>query len=705
MLRSNANPAMDMFNVDNPIALERYLGREQYGDWPLAYGPDFTGQAPVVPGKEVYTKSNDKYVPAGKTAHSDWSNAPGAHIFPRMWDAGNDRSQHDVYRAYGGLEDGESPTLAHNVRYFATYQAGWMYMRYFMWNFAGKQNDLQGYGNIRDSNWISGIPFVDNVMYGPQKNLPDSIRVNNKAHNEFYLIPLVLGLAGMVFQYRQNKPGFIVNLLLFFFTGLAIVVYLNQAGLQPRERDYSFVGSFYAFAAWIGLGSIWVSRQLARVLKPGHAPFASAFLCMATPVIMAQQGWDDHDRSKKTLARDMAKNYLESCPKNAILFSFEDNDTYPLWYAQEVEGIRPDVRVMVNTLSGTDWYLNQLRYKVNESAPFDVIFTKDQTLGNKREVLYYSKLPGFDQEQYYDLYQTLKNVVASDDPRFTTTAEDGETYHLLPMRKFKVPVDVEAVRKSGLVNSADSVVSELKLDLSAKNYLLRNDLTMLSIIATSNFERPVCFTSNSSLRELGLDKYARLEGLIYRLVPVENSEVDNERSYRHVMNQFEYGNTGKNNVYLDEDNRRRLNIMKLAHAQLAISLVNAGKSEQAGEVLHKFDSNVSSDNLPYGMTSNRGNQHNAISAEFLRAAYLSGDLTLAKKISVDLKKDLQQQLSYYRLMGDEYLPEEQLAQMAYESMQGKFTNLANSQLSFVNDIVSSYQLLRQLDNWEKGMRN
>jgi hypothetical protein len=700
MLRSNANPSMDMFNVDNPIALEGYLGREQYGDWPIIYGPDFTEHAPVIPGKETYTKRDKQYVSAGRPGKSDWSGAPGAHLFPRMWDAGNDRNQHNVYRNYAGLEEGETPTLASNIKYFASYQAGWMYMRYFMWNFAGKQNDLQGYGNIRDSNWISGIPFVDNVMYGPQKNLPDSIRLENKAHNELFMLPLALGLAGMFFQYKKNRQQFLVNLLLFFFTGLAIVIYINQAGLQPRERDYSFVGSFYAFAVWIGLGSLLVSKQIARFIKPVNAAYVGIALSMTIPVLMAEQEWDDHDRSRKTLARDMAKDYLESCPKNAILFSFEDNDTYPLWYAQEVEGIRPDVRVMVNTLTGTDWYLNQLRYKINESAPFDVIFTKEQTQGNKREVLYYSKLPGFDQDKYYDLYSTLKNVVASDDPRYTGTSEDGETYHLLPMRKFSVPVNSDAVKKNGLVNAGDSIVNELKLDLSGKNYLLRNELTMLSIIATSNFERPVCFTSSSQLGELGLDKYARLEGLVYRLVPVENPEVDNERSYKHIIKQFEYGNTDKVDVYLDEDNRRRLNIIKLAHAQLAISLANAGKKDRAKEVLNRFETRVKSSNLPHGMTSNRGNQHNAISSEFLRAAYLSGDLLLAKKISGELKKDLRQQLNYYRLLGDEDLQDEQLAQYAYQQMQGKPADLADKQLSFVNDILSSFQLLRQLESWE-----
>ncbi|RYY15510.1 MAG: DUF2723 domain-containing protein, partial [Chitinophagaceae bacterium] len=251
MIRSNANTAMDMFNVDNPMALEGYLGRQQYGDWPVMYGPDFTERAPYKTNGDLYAKAASRYEAVGKVSGEDWSAAPGAHLFPRMWDNRNDRNQQAIYRTYAGLEAEETPTMAHNIKYFTTYQVGWMYMRYFMWNFAGKQNDLQGYGNVRDSNWISGVPFIDNVMYGSQDQLPDSIRKNNKAHNTLFMLPLALGLAGMVFQYKKNRQQFLVNSLLFFFTGLAIVIYLNQSGTQPRERDYAFVGSFYAFAIWI----------------------------------------------------------------------------------------------------------------------------------------------------------------------------------------------------------------------------------------------------------------------------------------------------------------------------------------------------------------------------------------------------------------------------------------------------------------------
>ncbi|MET0299430.1 MAG: DUF2723 domain-containing protein, partial [Flavitalea sp.] len=256
LLRSNADTAVDMFNVDSPQSLAGYLGRQDYGDWPIAYGPDFTDHAPVVSGGDKMVKGKDKYEAAGKVSIQNWGGAPSSHLFPRMWDANTDRNQVGIYQNFSGLGDGDNPTLAHNVKFFANYQAGWMYMRYFMWNFAGKQNDVQGFGNVRDSNWISGVPFVDNVLYGDQSTLPDSIHKENKAYNRLFMLPLALGIAGMIFQYKRNRRNFIVNGLLFFFTGLAIVVYLNQSGQQPRERDYAFVGSFYSFAAWIGLGAL-----------------------------------------------------------------------------------------------------------------------------------------------------------------------------------------------------------------------------------------------------------------------------------------------------------------------------------------------------------------------------------------------------------------------------------------------------------------
>lgn len=701
MIRSNADPAVDIFNVDNPVSLAGYLGREQYGDWPIVYGPDFTDAAPYTDGTPLYMRTKDRYVPAGKLLQQDWAAAPSAHLFPRMWDNDDSRRQAACYRDFTGLDEGEAPTMGDNLKYFARYQTGWMYMRYFMWNFAGRQNDVQGFGNPRDSNWISGISLVDNALYGNQQAMPDSVRTNNKAYNRLFMLPLMLGIAGIFFQYRRGRKDFLVNLLLFFFTGLAIVIYLNQSGYQPRERDYAYVGSFYAFAVWIGLGVLGAKEALQKLIKSPLAAYAAAALCfLAVPVLMARQEWDDHGRSHKTLARDLARNYLESCPPNAILFTFEDNDTYPLWYAQEVEGIRPDVRVVITTLLGTDWLMDQLRYKVNKSAPVNMLFTKEQVAGDRLGAIYYNALPGYDKDKYYDLYSTLKNVVASDDPKNTLPLENGDFVHIFPTRKFSVPVDVSAAQSNGAVNVGDKVVNQLQLDITG-NHIFKGDLAMLAIIAGNNWKRPICFTNDQSTDNLGLQKYLRREGMTYRLVPVENAAVNNAVAYRNIMQKFTYGNAIHRGVYFDEENRHRLNTIRLAHADVALSLAGADSRQQAIQVLRQYDKNVREDVLPYGMTSGRGNQHNAISTRFLQACYMAGDKELAKKVHDSVKKDLMQQMSYYRSLGDEKMNDEELVNNAYLIYQGKGGYLSNRQLSFAGDILSCYQLLHQLDELEK----
>jgi hypothetical protein len=710
MIRSNADPGVDMYNVDNPVSLAGYLSRDQYGDWPILYGPDFEDQAPRVDAGPLYVKGKEKYEVAGKIYGQDWSNTPSSHFFPRMWDGGNDRGQVDCYRAFAGMSDQDVPNMADNIKYFISYQNGEMFLRYFGWNFSGKQNDLQGFGNSRDGNVITGIPFIDNFFYGDQSRMPDTIHKDNKSYNRMFLLPVILGLIGLFLQLNRDRRGFLVTLLLFFFTGFAIVIYLNQAGFQPRERDYAFSGACYAFAIWIGLGVIRVAEWFATYAFKGKASlanYAAAGLCfLAVPVLMGDQEWDDHDRSKKTLARDIGKDYLESCPPNALLFSFGDNDTYPLWFAQEVEGIRPDVRVMNYSLLGTDWYINQLRYKVNQSAPFDVLFTPEQIQGNTRDAVPISPIPGFDQSKYYDAYDMFKNVVGSDDPKYTQQGEDGTVYNFLPVHHLSVPVDVNLVRSNGTVNADDSVASELHIDIGPKkNYLFKNELAVLAIIAANKWQRPICFNSTYEVEDLGLAKYIRQDGLAGTLVPVEApassyGSYNNDVAYRNMMTKFAYGNAITPGVYYDEENRRHLNTLRAAHAQLALSLIDAGKKDSARKLLQHFDDNVLESNFPYGMTSNRGNQHNRISMSFLLACYESGDMTLAAKVAGSLKKDLTQQLRYYNSLGDSQ-PNEQLAVNAQMAAQGKGGNLNDRQIGYTQDILSSFQMLRQLDDWYK----
>jgi len=408
-----------MYNVDNPVNLTGYLSREQYGDWPILYGQDFTAEIQEYDVKETYIKSGDRYEKNGRK--TSYVYAPGdKHFFPRMWDQSNDQGHADYYANWAGIGKDQQgnyerkPTMAENIGFFASYQVNWMYWRYFMWNFAGKQNDIQGInmGNVRDGNWKTGIGFYDNLRLGDQSKLPDTLK-NNKANNNLYALPLILGLLGVFYQIKKDGRDALVVGLLFFFTGLAIVLYLNQAGNQPRERDYAFVGSFYAFAFWIGLGVLSVREMLLPAVKNlRNAGFIAGAICLVlvpfimakVPFIMAKEEWDDHDRSNKRLASDLAKDYLNSCAKNAIVISFGDNDTYPLWYAQEVEGVRPDIRVINSSLLGTDWYINQLRYKLNESDPIDPLWTAQQIEGPTRDAIINAPKPGVSAADFMDLY-------------------------------------------------------------------------------------------------------------------------------------------------------------------------------------------------------------------------------------------------------------------------------------------------------------
>jgi hypothetical protein len=467
------------------------------------------------------------------------------------------------------------------------------------------------------------------------------------------MLPLILGIMGFIYQLTKTKKDFLVTALLFFFTGFAIVLYLNQQSQQPRERDYAYVGSFYAFAIWIGLGVLQIIAWGRNFMNPRVAAISVSLLCLGVPALMAQQEWDDHDRSNKTLPLDMARNYLESCPPNAILFSFGDNDTYPLWYAQEVEGIRPDVRVVVNSLLGSDWYMRELRYKVNNSEKFDVIFSEEQVAGNKLNYVLYSPLNNNAEKNYQNLDSVLRYVVGDQTGKYSRPTEGGPM-NIFSTHKFKVPVNKANAIAAGIAKSTDSIADELLIDLNPqRNYIVKNELAMYAIIATSQFKRPICFTSPQELTELGLDKYVRLRGMAYELVPfkVENP-VNTEAAYNTMMTKFAFGNAKNPNVYFDEENRRHLNSLRMAVAQVAFSLIVEGKQDKAKKLLRKLDSETNEKSLPYGMTSTRGgNQDNRIASEVLRACYAAGDFELAKKIAKSISTDVNQQLSYYNSLG------------------------------------------------------
>ncbi|MFZ9214118.1 MAG: DUF2723 domain-containing protein [Sediminibacterium sp.] len=686
MIRSSANPSVDMYNVDNPISLVGYLGREQYGDFPLLYGQKFNARPIDVKNTGMrYQKSTDKYIELGEDRKYVFA-AEDKMVFPRVWDLSNDQNHADYYAYFLGinrLQDGtyeRSPNQVDNVKYFFQYQLNWMYFRYFMWNFAGKQNDNQGLfaGNVRDGNWITGIAPIDELLYGDQSAMPDSLK-NNKAHNKLFALPFILGLLGMYFHYKKKKSDFGVNFLMFFFTGFAIVLYLNQAGYQPRERDYAYVGSFYAFAVWIGLGVLMVKELLSKSINQTTAAGVATVVCLlAVPALMASEEWDDHDRSNKVIARDLAKDYLESCAPNAILFTFGDNDTYPLWYAQEVEGIRKDIRVINYSLLGIDWYINQVRYKVNESPAIDVIWSADQIEGSKRDYIEYKPNASMPDDKFYNLYDVMKNYVGKDNP---------DNDYSFPVKNVTVPVDVAAAIKNGTVNATDSVLSSMVFSLP-RNALMKNESAVLNIIAANNWKRPIYFTNAGA--ELRFDQYLLREGLSYRLSPVKNSKVNTDWMLDKLTNKFAFGNANKPGVYFDEENRRHLGGIRSAYAELAIDLAAKNRKEEARAVLNKVDKMMHESNFGYGLTS-RGNLHNRNSLLFLEACYLAGDQALIQKVSSAVKKDLQQQVNYYNTLSgmkaDNMAQEKQTAETYLQAL-GQMQTMYNPSVEIPGKLMS-----------------
>lgn len=726
LIRSNANPAIDMNNVDNPMSLVYYLGREQYGSAPLVYGPHFqaeyerdaTGNVVLKEGEMKYAKGEDAYIEMGRAQEPQYSSSD-KQLFPRTWSTAREQGHPDFYADWlnlGRTQDPqtgetryEDPTYGDNINWFITYQMGHMYWRYFMWNFAGKQNDLQGFGNKRDGNWLTGVGFIDNARLGDQSKMPQALQ-DNKANNKLFLIPFILGILGCVFHFLKDRRDWVVTFLLFFFTGLAIVLYLNQPGAQPRERDYAYVGSFYAFSIWIGLsviamvrmareredkttfkdvlvygslatfiimmlsnttttmGGAFISSLGATIMyalftgiayyairalsgKEGNLRMATVvafILAMSAPALMASAEWNDHDRSKKTLAPDLARNYLESCAPNAIIFTFGDNDTYPLWYAQEVEGVRPDIRIINTSLLGIDWYVNQLRYKVNESAPIDVIWSAEQLRG----VGYAMFRPQGAQDRYYPLYDVMKQVVGAQNPIST-----------FPVKRFSIPVNAEEVRKNGVVNPTDTVVSAMQIEIPEhRSYLTLDQLTILNIIAANNWKRPIYFTSPYT--ELGFGQFLRKDGLSYRLVPVQNSfpqqawiidqalrgssirDNNTDVMYNNLMNKFRFGGAGKEGVYFDEENRRHLLNIRSVYGEAAGNMADQGRKQEAINLLEKAEAGMSPENFPYAMPS-RINSHNQTALLYLEAAYKAGHSALAQRVSDAVRKDLQDQKAYY----------------------------------------------------------
>ncbi len=683
VIRSSANTPMDQNSPEDIFTLGTYLSRDQYGDSPLLWGPAYTSQVQFDPagnyckprvkeGAPIYQRK-EKASPNEKDSYfivrrkSDYVYAQNM-LFPRMWDSSHAQS----YESWtGGVEGtmvpydrcGEDvtvkmPTQLENLRFFLSYQCNFMYWRYFMWNFAGRQNDIQGYGEPEHGNWLTGIPFIDNLRLGNQDMMPDELK-NNKGHNVFYCLPLLLGLLGLFWQAYRGQEGirqFWVVFFLFFMTGLAIVLYLNQTPMQPRERDYAYAGSFYAFAIWCGLGVAAATDLLGRLKARGTAVAAAVSVaCLLVPVQMASQTWDDHDRSGRFTCRDFGSNYLMSMQDegNPIIFTNGDNDTFPLWYNQEVEGVRTDARVCNLSYLQTDWYIDQMCRPAYGSPSLPITWPRiDYCSGTneyvevdasaKQAVLeYYRENPEAARREFGEEPFEVRNVL----DKWVRNPD----LHVIPTDTLYITIDKEAVRKSGMMIPGDSIPDRMVISLKGKRSLYKSDLMMLEIIAGCNWTRPlyVAITvGQENFMNLG-DNFVQ-EGLANRITPFTTNadgakDFDTEKVMRNMLTRFRYGGLDRDGIYLDETVSRMCCTHRRLFSQLAIRLIQEDKKDKAREVLAFAEKALPEKNLPLNYISG--------GLDIARAYALLNDTVHAKKAISTLFRNSHQYLMWYCTLG------------------------------------------------------
>ena len=714
MIRSAANTPMDQNSPEDIFTLRTYLTREQYGDTPLIHGQTYASEAKMETkgGRQSHVikdegpvwaqiakhdpSEKDRYFVAmrkEKVVYADELNT----LFPRMYSR-EDRhiqgykSWADIKGKRVRIETPEGPkivikpTFIENLRFFFRYQVNFMYWRYFMWNFSGRQNDLQGNGEITNGNWITGIKFLDGLRLGPQDDLPDSI-VKNKGYNRFYMLPLLLGILGVFFQIYSGKKGvqgFWVTFLLFFMMGLAIVVYLNQKPYEPRERDYAYAGSFYAFAIWIGLGVAGFIRILTKYTKIPAVPaaIAGSILCLLIPVQMVSQTWNDHDRSKRFVCRDFGYNYLMTCEPNAIIFTMGDNDTFPLWYGQEVEGYRTDVRVCNLSYLQTDWYIDQMKRQAYESAPLPISWKKTDYVQGMHEGAYIIKQT----DQPWDITKAL-DWVKSDDLRTKRVRGIDVEIDNIRTDVLYLPIDSAAVVNSGTVKPENShwIEKNIFIDFGekknsngdiierSKGILTKPEMMVLDIISNNkDWSRPIYFaTTISPELHLRLDAYFRRDGMAHRLVPynVEKSgDANTDILYDNLMNKYRWGNLQEPGVYLDENSMRMARVFRIIFGKLGRDLIAEGKNEKAKEVLDYGLTVLPEYNVPYDYYSTK---------EIANTYYQLGETEKARKIYDVLIDNARKTLQWYS----------RFDARNYESILSDI----NQELIALGDMLTNYQ--------------
>ena len=748
VIRSVANTPMDQNSPEDIFTLGEYLGREQYGTRPLFYGPAYSSKV-ALDVEDGYCvprqKSTDtKYVRKEKTSPDEkdsYVELPGRveyeyaqnMLFPRMYSSAHtayykswqDITGYDVpYDQCGEMLMVNMPTQWDNIKFFFSYQLNFMYWRYFMWNFAGRQNDIQSSGEIEHGNWITGVPFIDNLQNGDQNMLPQELK-DNKGHNVFYCLPLILGIIGLFWQAWRGQKGiqqFWVVFFLFFMTGIAIVLYLNQTPGQPRERDYAYAGSFYAFAIWIGMGVAGIVHLLRNYMKEVPAAALTSAVCLLVPIQMASQTWDDHDRSGRYVARDFGQNYLMSLQEsgNPIIYTNGDNDTFPLWYNQETEGFRTDARTCNLSYLQTDWYIDQMKRPAYDSPALPITWDRTEYMEGQNE--YVPIRPDFKKQidkaykaaeeevlngknpealnniraQFGDNPYELKNIL-----KYWVRTKDGQA--VIPTDSIVVKIDKEAVRRSGMMIPealGDSIPDYMHISLkdekgNPKRALYKSELMMLEMLANANWERPIYMAITVGTdNQLNMREHFIQEGLTYRFTPFDTealgATIDSEKMYDNLMNKFKFGGIDKPGIYIDENTMRMCYTHRRIFAQLITQLMKEGKKDKALAALEYAEKMIPAFNVPYDV------QNGAL--EMAEAYYQLGNNTKADQIIDELANKSVEYLTWYLSLDDNHLLMSQrefimhlsALDMEVKMMEKYKSKLAGNYTPKVNELYNIY---------------
>ncbi len=697
VIRSTANTPMDQNSPEDIFTLGEYLGREQYGTRPLFYGPAFSSRVVFEP-KDGYMvpktkETSNKIIRKEKTTEGEkdsYIELPGRveyeyaqnMLFPRMYSSAHTKQYQDwqdikgydvPYHNGEDIEMVNIPTQWENIKFFFSYQMNFMYWRYFMWNFVGRQNDIQSTGEIEHGNWITGFNFIDKYLVGDQQLLPQDLK-NNKGHNVFYCLPLLLGIFGFLWQAYSGQKGiqqFWVVFFLFFMTGIAIVLYLNQTPLQPRERDYAYAGSFYAFAIWIGMGVAAIANWLQRKAKMSEvvAGTVTTVVCLAVPIQMAGQTWDDHDRSGRYVARDFGQNYLMTLQEsgNPIIFTNGDNDTFPLWYNQETEGFRTDTRTCNLSYLQTDWYIDQMKRPAYDSPSLPITWDRSEYVEGTNEYVVirpdlkkeidrlYAQADSSGNpeaiqgirnqfgENPYELKNILKYWVRS----------DKEGLHVIPTDSIVIKIDKEAVRRSGMKIPAalgDSIPDYMHISLKGKRALYKSELMMLEMLDNANWERPIYMALTvGPENHLNMGNHFTQEGLAWRFTPFNteqlDSKIDTDKMYDNLMNKFKFGGIEKEGIYLDENALRMCHTHRRAFSQLVTQLVKEGKKDKALAALDYANKMIPSFNVAYDWQNG--------SLQMAEAYYKLGQAEKGDKIVDDMANKSVEYITWYLSLNDD----------------------------------------------------